>query len=122
MGDPKNILRGHKGSLTRYKKAIDDFDINIVTRSNHDTYQKNIESLKIRIGDVYDQILAQCATQADVDKVEADVNPTLEEIIHLENTLAIWDDKIKEKESQALAMAELKKFEAQAKITAANPV
>ncbi|CAG7819911.1 unnamed protein product, partial [Allacma fusca] len=120
MADPKNSFRGLKGALTRYKKAIQDFDINNVTRANHNTYLKNIEGLKSKIDDVFQELLALCKDQKDIDQVEADINPVLDEIVDLENKLDEWDTAIAEKESKKEEQAALKRIEAQVQAQAAT--
>ncbi|CAG7832271.1 unnamed protein product, partial [Allacma fusca] len=100
MADPNNVFRGHKGSLTRYKKAINDFDITTVTRANYNSFLKNIESLKSKIDEVFQDLLAPCADQKVIDLVEAEINPVLDDILDLENKLAEWDTEIGKKESK----------------------
>ncbi|CAG7731164.1 unnamed protein product [Allacma fusca] len=41
MADPKNVFRGHKGSLTRFKNSINDFNIDTVTRANYTFYKQH---------------------------------------------------------------------------------
>ncbi|CAG7730715.1 unnamed protein product, partial [Allacma fusca] len=113
MADPKNVFRGHKGSLTRFKKAINDFSIDAVTRANYTFYKKNMETLKAKIDEVFQDLLAACADQDDVDKVEADINPVLDDILDLENKLAQWDTQLVVQETEKEEQAALKRIEAQ---------
>ncbi|CAG7832296.1 unnamed protein product [Allacma fusca] len=116
MADPKNVFRGHKGSLTRYKKAINDFDVSTVTRSNYNSFLKNIENLKSKIDEVFQDLLAPCADQKVIDQVETEINPVLDEILDLENKLAEWDTELLKKESEQEEQAAIKRIEAQGHI------
>ncbi|CAG7732391.1 unnamed protein product, partial [Allacma fusca] len=40
-----------------------------------------METLKAKIDEVFQDLLAACADQDDVDKVEADINPVLDDIL-----------------------------------------
>ncbi|CAG7724237.1 unnamed protein product, partial [Allacma fusca] len=69
--------------------------------------------LKSKIDDVFQELLALCKDQKDIDQVEADINPVLDEIVDLENKLDEWDTAIAEKESKKEEQAALKRIEAQ---------
>ncbi|CAG7661030.1 unnamed protein product [Allacma fusca] len=117
MADPRNVFRGRKGCLTRYKKAISDFAITAVTRANYAFYKTAMETLKANIDSVYQDLLTPCADQDAVDRVEAEVSPVLDDILDLENKLQEWDTELTKKEAEKEEQAAINRIQAQRPIT-----
>ncbi|CAG7733790.1 unnamed protein product [Allacma fusca] len=105
MTDARKSLRGHKGYLTRCKKFFDSVTPQTATRANHSTYKKALPELQEKIDLAYGELYDDCQDNAEIQALDAEINPILDLVFELRIKLDLWDEELTKKEAAEQAQA-----------------